>query len=107
MPMHIPVQSSQHSNKNKVVQYAYNVALQHLSTLPTPPTLMQEIHTRYGEVVDLGVIENTEENEVSTWPFPQEDKIDMECISIDEGQTLEPKYSPSPNLDYVCILGFN
>ena len=31
----------------------------------------------------------------------------MECISIDEGETLEPEYSPSPNLDYVRILGFN
>ena len=31
----------------------------------------------------------------------------MECISIDEGHTLEPKYSPSPNSDSVRILEFN
>ena len=62
---------------------------------------------RAGEVVDLGVIDNMEDNEVSTWPFPQEDNIDMECISIDEGQTLDPEYSPSPNSDSVRILGFN
>ena len=59
------------------------------------------------EVVNLGVIDNMEENEVSTWPFPQEDKIDIECISFVEGQTLEPEYSPSLNIDYVYILGFD
>ena len=71
--MHIPVHSSPHSNNNKVVQYAYSVALQHLPTSPTSPTLLQEIHTRPREVVDLGIIDNKEENEFSTWPFPQED----------------------------------
>ena len=105
--MHIPVQSIPHSNNNKEVQYAYSVALQHLPTSPTSPTLLQEIHTRPSVAVYLGVIENTEENEVSSWPFPQEDNIDMECISIDEGKTLEPEYSPSPNSDSVRILGFN
>ena len=59
-PTYIPVQSSSHSNNNKAIQYAYSVALQHLSTLPTSPTLLQEIHTRFGEVVDLGFIEDTE-----------------------------------------------
>ena len=106
-PTHIPIQSIPHSNNNKAVQYAYSVALQHLPTSPTSPTLLQEIHTRPGEVVDLGVIDNTKENEVSTWPFPQEDKIDIECISFDEGQTLEPEYSPSLNIDSVYILGFD
>ena len=44
---------------------------------------------------------------VSTWPFPQEDKINLECLSFDEGGTLEPEYSPSPNLDSLYILEFN
>ena len=70
-PTHILVQSIPHSNSNKAVQYAYSVALQHLPTSPTSPTLLQEIHTRPIEVVDLGVIDNTEENKASTWPFPQ------------------------------------
>ena len=48
-----------------------------------------------------------EDNEVSTWPFPQKDKIDIECISFDEGQTLEPEYSPSLNIDSVYTLGFD
>ena len=82
---HILVQSIPHSNNNKAVQYAYSVALQHLPTSPTSPTLLQEIHMGPGEVVDLGVIDNMEENEVSTWHFPQEDKINMECTSTDEG----------------------
>ena len=106
-PTHIHVQSITHSINNKAIQYAYSVALQHLATSPTSPTLLQEIHTRPGEVVDLGVIDNTEENEVSTWPFPQEDKIDIECISFDEGQTLELEYSPSLNIDSIYILGFD
>ena len=63
---------------------------------------MQEIHTRFREVIDQGIVETTKESEVSTWPFPQEDNIDMECISIDEG----PHDSPSPKSDSVCILGF-
>ena len=45
-----------------------------------------------------------EEKEDFTWPYPQEDEINMECITFDEGQTLEPEYSPSPNLDSVWTL---
>jgi len=56
---HIPVQSSPHSNNNKAVQYAYSVELQHLSTLPTSPTLLQEIHMRFGEVIDQGIVKTT------------------------------------------------
>ena len=56
---HIPVQSSPPFNSNKAVQYAYSVELQHLSTLPTSPTLLQEIHTRFGEVIDQGFVETT------------------------------------------------
>ena len=40
-------------------------------------------------------------------PFPQEDKINLECLSFDEGGTLEPGYSPSPNLDSLYILESN
>ena len=47
------------------------------------------------------------ESEVSTWSFPQEDKINLEFLSFDEGGTLEPEYSPSPNLDSLYILEFN
>ena len=69
--MHIPIQSSPPSNNNKAVQYTYSVELQHLSTLPTSPTLLQEIHTIFGEVIDQGNVKNTKESEVSTCPFPQ------------------------------------
>ena len=79
-PTHIPVQSTPHYNNNKAIQYDYNVGLQHLSTLPTSPTLLQEIHTRFGEVIDQGFVEKTEESEVSTWHFPQEDKINLEFL---------------------------
>ena len=49
---------------------------------------------RFGEVIDQGIVKTTKESEVSTWPFPQEDKINLECLSFDEGGTLEPEYSP-------------
>ena len=68
---------------------------------------MQAIHTRFGEVIDQGIVETMEESEFSTWPFPQEDKIKLEYLSFDEGGTLEPKYSPSPNLYSLYILEFN
>ena len=58
-PMHILVQSIPNYKNNKEVQYAYSVGLQHLPTSPTSPTLLQEIHTRPIEVVELGVIDNT------------------------------------------------
>ena len=64
--MHILVQSIPHSNNNKALQYAYSVELQHLPTLPTSPTLLQEIHTRFGEVIDQGIVKTTKESEVST-----------------------------------------
>ena len=48
-----------------------------------------------------------EEKEAFTWPYPQEDEINMACITFDEGQTLEPEYSPSPNIDSLCILEFD
>ena len=83
--MHIPIQSIPHSNNNKAVQYAYTVELQHLPTFPTSPTSLQEIHTRSRKVIDLGFIETMEENEASTWPYPQENKINMACIMFDEG----------------------
>ena len=102
--MHIPIQSSPHSNNNKAVQYAYSIELQHL---PTFPTSLQEIHTRSGEVIDQGAIETMEEKEAFTWPYPQEDEINMACITFDEGQTLEPEYSPSPNTYSLCILEFD
>ena len=92
-PTHIHVQSIPHYNNNKAVQYDYSVELQHLPTLPTSPTLLQEIHTRPGEVVDLGVIDNTEERKISILPFSQEDKINLKFLSFDEEATLEPKYS--------------
>ena len=106
-PTHIHVQSIPHSNNNKAVQYAYSVELQHLPTFPTSLTLLEEIHTRSREVIDRGVIETMEENEASTWTYPQEDKIYMECITLDEGQTLELEYSPSPNTNSLCILEFD
>ena len=51
-------------------------------------------------MIDLGIIDNTKANEVSIWPSPQEDKINLECLSFNEGQTLEPAYSPSSNSDF-------
>ena len=68
-PTHIIVQSIPHSKKNKLVQYAYSVELQHLPTFPTSPTLQQEIHTRSRGVIDLGVVETMEEHKVSTWTY--------------------------------------
>ena len=61
---------------------------------------MQEIHIRPGVVVDLGIIDNTKENEVSIWPSPQEDKINLEFLSFNEGKNLEPTYSPSSNSEF-------
>ena len=68
---------------------------------------MQEIHTRFGEVINQGIVKTTKESKVSIWPFSQEDKINLECLSFDEEGTLEPEYSLSLNSDYVCILEFN
>ena len=68
---------------------------------------MQEIHTIFGEVIDQGIVKTTKESKVSIWPFPQEDKINVECLSFDEEGTLEPKYYLSLNSDYVRILKFN
>ena len=62
---------------------------------------------RFGEVIGQEIVKTTKESEVSTWPFPQEDKINLECLSFDEGGTLELEYSPSPNLDSLYILEFN
>ena len=62
---------------------------------------------RFGEVIDQEIVKNTKESEVSTWPFPQEDNINLECLSFDEGRALEPEYSPSPKLDSLYILEFN
>ena len=105
--MHILVQSIPHSNNNKAVQYAYTVELQHLPTFPTSPTSLHEIHTRSRKVIDLGVIQTMEEKEYFTWTYPQENKINMACIMFDEEQTLELEYSPSPNIDSLCILEFD
>ena len=58
-------------------------------------------------MVDLGVIQNMKESEVSTWPFPQEDNINLEFLSFNEGGTLEPEYFLSLNSDSVRILEFN
>ena len=68
---------------------------------------LQEIHTRSRKAIVLGAIETMEEKEASTWPYPQENNINMACIMFDEGQTLEPEYSPSPNTDSSCILEFD
>ena len=48
-----------------------------------------------------------EEKEAFTFPYPQEDESNMACITFDEGKTLEPEYSPSPNIDSLYILEFN
>ena len=82
------VQSNPPSNNNKVVQYAYSVELQHLSTLPTSPTLLQEIHTRFGEAIDQGIVKTMEEIKIYIFPFSQEDKINLECLSFNEEGTL-------------------
>ena len=105
--MHILVQSIPHSNNNKAVQYAYTVELQHLPTFPTSPTSLHEIHKRTRKVIDLGVIQTIEEKEYFTRTYPQENKINMACIMFDDGQTLEPEYSPSPHIDSLCILEFD
>ena len=58
----------------------------------------------FGDIIDQGIVRTTKESEVSTWHFPQEDKINLECLSFDEGGTLEPEYSPSPKL-YSLYFG--
>ena len=62
---------------------------------------------RFGEVIDQGIVKTMKESEVSIFPFPQEDKINLECLSFNEEGTLEPKYSLSLNSDAICILNFN
>ena len=61
----------------------------------------------FGEVIDQGIVKTMEESIICIFPFPQEDKINLECLSFNEEGTLEPKYSLSLNSGSVRILEFN